>query len=88
MINEDWSRMAANAISHAAEMTMHNIGGVVYEYGRPSVVWKPKLFRDGDQWCALYGGDIQEGVAGFGDSPSAAMLDFDRSWNTPIKAQP
>lgn len=29
---------------------------------------------DGDKWCALAGENLQEGVAGFGDTPSAALL--------------
>jgi len=28
---------------------------------------------DGDQWCALVGDNIQEGVAGFGNSPVEAL---------------
>jgi hypothetical protein len=38
------------------------------------------LFRDGDQWCALYGEDLQDGCSGFGDSPAQAMEAFDREW--------
>lgn len=30
--------------------------------------------------CALYGDNLQDGVAGFGDSPALAMSDFDKSW--------
>lgn len=66
--------------SHAAEMIHREAQNLSGEYMRPSVVWRPKLFPDGDQWCALYGGNIQEGVVGFGNSPSAAMYDFDKSW--------
>ncbi len=51
-----------------------------YERQRPSVLYHPALYKDGNQWCALYGANIQEGVAGFGDTPSDAMLDFDRVW--------
>lgn len=47
---------------------------------RPSAVWRPTLTIDGNQWCALYGANLQEGVAGFGRSPKEAMLDFDRAW--------
>jgi hypothetical protein len=38
---------------------------------------------DGNQWCALYGDNLQDGVCGFGDSPAAAMQDFDMAWVTP-----
>ena len=47
---------------------------------RPCVVWRPKLLSDGDQWCALFGENLQEGVAGFGDTPEAAMVAFDLAW--------
>lgn len=30
--------------------------------------------QDGNQWCALLGPDLQEGVAGFGDTPKEALL--------------
>ncbi len=31
------------------------------------------LTKDGDQWCALVGENLQEGVAGFGPTPWAAL---------------
>jgi hypothetical protein len=45
-----------------------------------SFMLKPKLSIDGNQWCALYGENLQDGVAGFGDSPDEAYEDFDRNW--------
>lgn len=35
-----------------------------------------KLFRDGDQWCCLYGENLQEGICGFGETPIKAVIDF------------
>lgn len=46
----------------------------------PSMMLLPKLFIDGDQWCALFGDNLQGGVVGFGDSPDEAYLDFDKEW--------
>lgn len=46
----------------------------------PSAVFRPKLTIDGDHWCALYGEDLQSGVAGFGKSPAEAMYAFDQAW--------
>jgi hypothetical protein len=51
-----------------------------YDMSRPSVLFKPKLSMDGNQWCALYGDNLQDGCAGFGDSPEKAMLEFDKAW--------
>lgn len=50
------------------------------EQMRPCVLFKPAISVDGNQWCALYGDNLQDGVAGFGDSPADAMADFDRNW--------
>ena len=35
-----------------------------------------KLTIDGNQFCWLLGDNLQSGVAGFGDTARAAMLDF------------
>lgn len=35
-----------------------------------------KPFKDGNQWCFLYGENIQEGVCGFGDTIYKAAWDF------------
>jgi hypothetical protein len=43
-----------------------------------------KISIDGNQWCVLYGENLQDGVAGFGDSPDAASRDFDTSWHTKL----
>lgn len=32
-----------------------------------------QVFLDGNQWCALLGENIQEGIAGFGLSPKEAL---------------
>lgn len=66
--------------AHHAEMAANAVHCAAAEYERPSVMFRPKVFIDGDQWCALYGENLQDGVAGFGDSPAKAMWDFDRSW--------
>jgi hypothetical protein len=50
------------------------------EYGLFAML-KPKLTKDGGQWCALYGENLQEGIAGFGDTPYLAILDFNKAFN-------
>ena len=45
----------------------------------PSHLYRPRLFPDGDQWCALLGDNLQEGVCGFGETPAAAMAAFDQA---------
>ena len=47
---------------------------------RPFMLLKPKIFPDGNAWCALYGKNIQDGVCGFGDTPENAAHQFDVNW--------
>lgn len=62
-----------------------NYQEVAYQAMRPSACYKPKLFKDGNRWCALFGENIQEGVCGFGKSPSEAFENFDKEWNKEIE---
>lgn len=87
MLNDQDSNMAANAMCHAVVMAQEAVTQAAYEQMRPAVVFKPRVFRDGNQWCALLGDNLQEGVCGFGDSPADATYAFDKEWNTPIKEQ-
>lgn len=57
-----------------------NIYNYSCEINRPSYIHKPKLLIDGNQWCALYGRNLQDGVVGFGHSPEEAYKDFDNQW--------
>lgn len=41
---------------------------------------KPRITKDGNQWCVLYGDNLQDGIAGFGDTPHAAILDFNKAF--------
>ncbi len=84
MMNDQASFMAANAIDHAATQASQAIQNAAYSWERPSVLFRPVLSLDGNQWCALYGNNLHDGVAGFGDSPANAMYDFDEAWNAKI----
>lgn len=46
----------------------------------PHVLMRPQIYPDGDMWCALYGTDLQNGVAGFGPTPEEACVNFDKNW--------
>jgi len=87
MLNDQDSNMAANAICHSAAMVQGSFADVAFEMMRPAVLFQPKLYRDGSQWCDLLGDDLQVGVCGFGDSPAEAMFAFDKDWNTKIPQQ-
>ena len=67
-------------ISNYVAMAAENVRCSISEYERPCVLYRPKIFIDGNQWCALYGDNLQDGVAGFGESPANAMSAFDAAW--------
>ena len=67
-------------IERAALSVIDEVGAVARAHSVPSAVYRPALSIDGNQWCALYGANLQDGVTGFGDSPAAAMADFDVAW--------
>lgn len=86
MNNED-SNMAAQAICHAALMVQESWRmaaaaheELAIELKRPFILLKPYITKDGDKWCVLYGENLQDGVAGFGDTPELAARDFDSAW--------
>ena len=39
-----------------------------------------KLYKDGNQWCCLYGDNLQEGICGFGDTPHKAVIEFNSAF--------
>lgn len=66
-----------------AGMIQRGVDAVTTEQLRmasPAYTLKPALAVDGNQWCALLGKDLQEGICGFGKSPADAYEDFNRSW--------
>ncbi len=67
-------------ISHARDIVTQEYVIAAAEQQRPSVLFRPRVFIDGEVWCAIYGDNLQDGVAGFGPSPDAAMRDFDTKW--------
>ena len=81
ILSDEYQRMIANSVCHEAQMAGAAIQGAAAMHERPSAIYRPSISIDGHQWCALYGDNLQDGVAGFGDSPAAAMLDFDAAWH-------
>jgi hypothetical protein len=68
-------------ISAAVVRAVRDIFGHIHrELTRPSVLYRPSLTLDGNQWRALYGPNPDDGIAGFGSTPEEAMREFDRAW--------
>lgn len=92
MLDERWQQHIASTVAHWSEISAESIRSSAEsirssaaQHERPSAIYRPSLSIDGDQWCALYGDNLQDGVAGFGLSPAAAMEDFDRNFSAAIK---
>lgn len=81
-MNDEWSQIAANAIANAADRASCSAQGAAWQWERPSVLMRPALSLDGDMYCALYGANLMEGCAGFGETAAAAMADFDKNWGS------
>jgi len=70
----DWIRHARQMECIGAQEELHR------EAARPFYLLRPRVFPDGNQWCALYGDDLQSGVCGFGNTPAKAADAFDKEW--------
>lgn len=73
-------------LTHYVDLVMWAYKEAAAEQMRPCVLLRPALKIDGDKWCALYGENLQDGIVGFGNSPSDAMHDFDKSYYTNLSA--
>lgn len=67
-------------IAEAASAFVEAAGAMTCEANRPSVLYRPRLSKDGNAWIACLGDNLQIGVVGCGDTPEDAMRDFDRVW--------
>ena len=74
-------------MGHARAMLQEQISSVGFEMVRPSVLYRPELIQDGNAWLAMYG-DLPTGCVGTGDTPEAAMADFDAAWHRKAVAPP
>lgn len=84
LLDEGWQFNIASSVAYACEGAGSTIQEVAYLHAAPSAIFRPALSIDGNQWCALYGANLQDGVAGFGNSPELAMQDFDKNWTTKL----
>ena len=87
LLDSETQNCIMNAVTGEAYLTGAAIREAAGCYSLPSAIYRPRLSVDGNQWCALYGDNLQDGVAGFGDSPAGAMTDFDRNWHAKLPAK-
>lgn len=84
MLDPENQNLIMNAWAEAARSfqgVAHSLEGVATDMAAPHVILRARVYQDGDQWCCLYGENIQEGVCAFGSSPRKACAEFDRIWN-------
>lgn len=67
-------------ISNQAYMAVQLVAEAAGFVSAPHTRMRPRIYPDGNQWCALYGENLQDGVAGFGNTPADACIDFDKNW--------
>ena len=67
-------------ISCVTQQIQNAVSNIEIQLTRPCILLKPKIYIDGHKWCVLYGDNLQDGLAGFGNSPELAMLDFDKNF--------
>lgn len=67
-------------ISWTVEAIKQEFISALHEYAAPHAILRAKVYKDGDMWCCLYGDNIMEGVVGFGATPRAAAVEFDKAW--------
>jgi hypothetical protein len=74
-------------LGHYAEGAAQSVQFAVAQYERPSAVYRPRLVKIRDEWCAFYGEEKDNGPAGYGTSPENAMRAFDEAWYNRLGAK-
>jgi hypothetical protein len=80
---EDQSGNIRAYLQQAAEIecnAAHYKEKAAMQLTRPFMLLRPRIFPDGNMWCALYGDNLQDGVCAFGETPDAASIQFDIEW--------
>lgn len=85
MLTEEHSLMLKESLFHQAFSEHNERMQILYENRDAQVaelaaMLKLTPYKDGNQWCVLWGENLQEGIAGFGDTPFKALLDFNNNY--------
>jgi len=79
------NNVLSNSFGNTSHVIQCSFADIASELTRPSILLRPKISIDGDQWRALYGDNLQDGVAGFGKSPDEAFRNFDENWRIKLE---
>ncbi len=83
-MTKDQQEMVAQSRAWVSEIEIRHLNELYSERNRPFHHMKPKLYIDGDQWCCLFGENLQDGICGFGASPAAAAYAFDVAFHAKL----
>lgn len=90
MLTEDHSNRLRSTLSHHAELEHRERMQILHEKRDAQTAELANMlglvpYKDGNQWCVLWGENIQEGICGFGNSPLQALLNFNDNYSFPEK---
>ena len=74
---ESSQRQHHNEIQHQMKVELLEIE---QQYKRFSMI-QPRVFKDGDMWCVLYGENQMDGIVGFGETIHKAIMDWENYFN-------
>lgn len=86
MTKEELDQVESSQRQHD-EVMLHQVRmstAVMQEEYTLFAMLKPKVYIDGNQYCVLYGEDLQSGICGFGETIHKAIQDFDKAFNKPL----
>ena len=83
VLNEEMSHMLANSINHFESIQHQEKLNLIISEQELLLVktFGLKPFKDGDSWCVLLGDNLQIGIAGFGETPLKAIINFNANFN-------
>lgn len=86
MTEDDYYAAKIQRFNHDKDYTHQSEMNILVEAEEMNLVkmLNPKIYIDGNQWCVLYGENIQDGICGFGDTPQLAIFAFNKAFTTPI----
>jgi len=63
------------------------------DFERPGIplsatILQPVLFKDGNDYCCVYGANIENGISGRGETPEKALQDWDKNLEARRKNAP
>ena len=64
-----------SSIPHSWQMACEEWRWAASQHALPHVLMRPSISIDGNMHCALYGDNLQDGIAGFGETVATAMSD-------------